>query len=147
MNAPDPQHLRINERLKAYWENLCKARPMPLESDVVIEDLKDIWDWCFLVSYRDNKFSYSYLGKELIDAYGDDITGKEITETLLYPHPVSLLSTFRQVIQSKTPGVDESEFNNSRGSAIKYRSCVMPLGAHGHDSTAFLLGGMKWKAY
>ena len=147
MNISDAQKHRINERLKDYWQNLRKGRAMPLESDVVMEDLKDIWGFCFLVSVHENNYAYSYLGPSLIDAYGDDLTGKEITEKLLYPHPQSLVNTFRRVVDSAAPGEDESEFVNSRGVTVKYRSCVLPLGAHSQDSVAFLLGGMKWKAY
>ena len=147
MSTIDGSQHRINERLKTYWEGLCAGRAMPLESDVSMDDLKDIWPHCFLVSVRNDKFSYNYLGPELIHAFGDDLTGKEIAETLLFPHPSSLISAFKKVVLYKKPEIDDSEFTNSRGAAVKYRSCVLPLGAHGNSSVAFLLGGMKWKAY
>ncbi len=148
MKTSDAQKHRINERLKDYWQQIRRGNGLPFEADVSMEALKDIWDYCFLVSVKDGKFSYSYLGASLIEAYGDDVTGKEITETLLYPHPESLLSTFRKVAQSAQPGDDESAFKNSLGVMVKYRSCVLPLAAVGQENkVAFLLGGMKWKAY
>ncbi len=147
MNSTDARKSRINERLKDYWLGLGKGGKLPLESDVHVEDLKDIWDYCFLITIHHGKFSYSYLGESLIEAYGDDVTGKEITETLLYPHPQSLLKAFREVAASGQPGEDDSEFVNSRGATVKYRSCVLPLAATSGGKTAFLLGGMKWKAY
>ena len=90
---------------------------------------------------------YSYLGERLVEAYGDDLTGKEIAETLLYPHPQSLLETFAAVVKSGEPKIDDSEFVNSRGATVKYRSCVLPLAGNDGSSVAFLLGGMKWKAF
>ncbi len=147
MTDTAPHFLRINEQLEAYWQRIRKNDAMPLESAVVIEDLVEIWDHCFLVNVRPDKFSYSYLGAALIEAYGDNMTGKEITETLLYPHPISLFSTFKNVVVSGEPRVDDSEFINRNGVTIKYRSCVLPLAAPDRSGIRFLLGGMKWKAY
>lgn len=146
MNTSPARH-RINERLEDYWQELKGDRAMPLESEVSVEALKEIWDYCFLVNAYDGRFAYSYMGEQLIEAYGDDMTGREIATTLLEPHPESLFATFQYVKDQGKPKIDESEFTNSRGVLIKYRSCVLPLGARGHTSTAYLLGGMKWKAY
>ncbi len=139
---------RIHEQLEQYWESIRGQRALPREADVQPEELKSIWNDCFLVSVRANgSFAYNYLGDALVEAYGDDITGREITETLVYPHPASLVATFRDVLNNGKPVTDESEFTNSKGAHIKYRSCVLPLaGAHG-DEVRFLLGGMKWKTY
>jgi hypothetical protein len=147
MNSEAPKSPRMNERLQSYWQECCAGRPMPLESDINMEDIKDIWGHCFLVSVKQGKFSYSYLGPQLVDAYGDDLTGKEVAETLLQPHPLSLLKTFAHVADKAVPAMDESEFVNSRGLTVKYRSCVLPLALANQPSVAFLLGGMNWKAY
>lgn len=142
-----PAHHRINELLEAYWNEIRGDREMPLESDVNAKDLSEIWDHCFLVNVHPDKFAYSYLGPKLIEAYGDDLTGKEIAQTLLEPHPASLYAQFRHVAESEKPSNDENEFRNSHGAMVKYRACIMPLGAHGYEGVAFLLGGMKWKAF
>jgi hypothetical protein len=143
----DINHHRINEQLEHYWHEIRGDRAMPMEGDVNITKIKDIWDHCFLVNVHHDKFAYSYLGPKLIEAYGDDLTGKEIATTLLEPHPHSLYSKFQQVVAQGAPTNDESEFKNSQGLNVKYRACIMPLGSPGHTGVAFLLGGMKWKAY
>lgn len=141
-------HIRLNERLEQYWNELRAARPVPQEADVNPETLGELWKSCFLVSVRANgSFAYTYLGDALIEAYGDDLTGREITETLLYPHPQSLFNTFKLVSDSRKPVTDESEFTNSKGHTIRYRSCVLPLLGNAGDTVMFLLGGMKWKSY
>lgn len=147
MTTSSAIHHRINEKLQAYWNEIRADRPMPMESDVNMDTLKDIWDYCFLVNVHGGNFAYSYLGSQLIEAYGDDFTGREITQALVYPHPTSLFTTFQEVVKTAQPKMDDSEFVNSRGENIKYRSCVLPLAAFGFPSVAFLLGGMKWKVY
>lgn len=142
-------HHRIHEFLETYWQRLRGPRAMPRESEVKPEELGPVWGSCFLVSLRPNgSFAYNYLGDELREAYGDDMLGREITETLLFAHPQSLFNSFQRVVGQCQPVVDESEFVNAKGSIIKYRSCVVPLaGAEGDNGVRFLLGGMKWKAF
>lgn len=147
-DLPLAHHPRINEQLELYWQGLKGDKPMPFEHDVNPDALKEIWDSCFLVSARANgTFAYNYLGKSLIDAYGDDLTGREIAEHLLGPHPESLFHSFKKVAQSGVPLVDEGDFTNSKGNIIKYRTCVLPLAGTEEKKVGFLLGGMKWKAY
>jgi hypothetical protein len=141
-------HARITEQLEDYWRQLKGDKVLPLESDVNPDVMGDAWKSCFLVTARANgSFAYNYLGDSLVEAYGDDFTGREITETLLFPHPEALFATFKKVAATAQPITDEDEFTNSRGALIRYRSCVVPLaGTHG-GGVGFLLGGMKWKAY
>lgn len=147
MSTGDVNHHRINEQLEHYWHEVRGERAMPSESDISIPKIKEIWDHCFLVNVYPDKFAYSYLGPKLIDAYGDDITGKEIAVTLLEPHPKSLFSKFQEVVKAGGPMIDEAEFTNSRGQNVRYRACILPLASPGHTGVAYLLGGMKWKAY
>lgn len=142
-----PVHHRINEMLEHYWNELRGIRPMPLESEIDVKALAEIWDYCFLVNVHPDKYAYSYLGPKLVEAYGDDLTGKEIAQTLLEPHPASLYAKFQHVSASGQPANDENEFRNSRGVMVKYRACILPLGSRSHTGVGYLLGGMKWKAY
>ena len=139
--------VRINDFLQQYWRELRGDRPLPFEDEVNPEALAAIWDSCFLISRSGDVFSYAYLGNRLIEAYGDNLTGHEVTEALLYPHPQSLFDTFERVCREENPAMDENSFMNALGQHIRYRSCVLPLAARGHAGVAFLLGGMKWKVY
>lgn len=141
------RHHRLTERLISYWNEIRGERIMPLESDINMDALKEEWPHCFLVSVHPDKFAYTYLGPQLVEAYGDDFTGREITETLLFPHPKPLFAQLQQAAQESKPRENQGEFVNAQGMHIKYRTCILPLGAHGHSSVAFLLGGMNWKAY
>ncbi len=147
MEQPGERGARINEQLAQYWHELKADHPLPFEHEISAESLKNIWDSCFLITVKQNGFAYDYLGKDLLDAYGDDLTGREITETLLYPHPESLFSKFREVVKSAAPTTDDNEFTNSKGQKIKYRSSILPLASRARPGVAFLLGGMRWKAF
>ena len=147
MNNTAPYPLRLNEFLQHYWQELRGDRPLPFEDEVNPDVLKPIWEACFLINRRGDAFAYSYLGDQLIEAYGDDLTGREVAEVLIYPHPPSLFDTFQRVCRERVPMLDENSFVNARSEHIRYRSCVLPLAARGQEGVKFLLGGMKWKVY
>jgi hypothetical protein len=147
MNEATTRALRINEQLMQYWHELKGERPLPLESEINTDALKDIWPSCFLITVKPNGFAYDYLGRDLLEAYGDDLTGREITEALLYPHPPTLFAKFRDIVNTAIPATDDSEFTNSRGAHVKYRSSVVPFASRGREGVSFLLGGMRWKLF
>ena len=148
MNEQLNHPVRIHEQLAQYWQSLAKDGQLPREAAIDPKALADVWDHCFLVSARaDGSFAYNYLGPALIDAYGDDMTGREIADTLLGQHPRSLFHHFQQVARDGAPATDESEFVNSRGVTVKYRSSILPLAGTEGNEVRFLLGGMKWKSY
>ncbi|MCI5050430.1 MAG: PAS domain-containing protein [Rickettsiales bacterium] len=142
---------RINEFLMEYWVQKKGDRAFPLESEMDPSEMDDIWDSCFLVRIEDiegAKYKYSYLGESLVEAYGDDIGNKEICEKLIYPTSMSLIHKFDEVVNTKQPVNEDSEFTNTKGMLIKFRSSMLPLGKDdAPDEVAFIIGGMKWKAY
>lgn len=142
--------MRINERLITYWQSLKTATGLPLESAIEPAALADVWDHCFLLRVerdRENTYTYAMLGKSLVQAYGDDWTGRTICEALLYPHPKPLFSAFEEVVATSQPHTDDNEFANPQGLLVKYRSCLVPLAREEGGKVAYILGGMKWKAY
>ena len=144
---------RINEYLKSYWLELKGSKDYPRENEVSVSDLEPIWDSCFLVKLLDIpdkdgiEFSYIYLGKTLVEAYGDDYNEKEICERLVFPSSMSLLHKFRDIIATGKPADEESEFMNTQNMLVKYRSSMVPLGSNDGDGVGYILGGMKWKAF
>lgn len=141
---------RINERLLAYWRGIKPASGLPLESQIDPKIIGDIWDSCFLLHVTGDvaaPYEYLMLGSSLIAAYGDDLTGKSICEALLYPHPQPLLRAFGEVARTAEPLVEDNNFTNPAGLLIKYRSCLVPLAKFPDGPVAYVLGGMKWKAY
>lgn len=145
------QHNRLNEKLREYWESVRQGRIFPQESDIDIAAVADIWDSCFLVKpvvQKDGQrvFRYDYLGKDLIDAFGGDVSNQEISDKLINPGSPQLLAGFVSVLDNRKPAEEQSEFTNTSGMIIKYRSCMFPLGTP-DEGVNYILGGMKWKAF
>lgn len=146
-----PESKRINEILQHYWESAKAGRPFPLESDINPDDIEGIWDSCFLIhvegTAQEPVFRYVYLGSSLVEAYGDDLTNKEICEKLVYPGSMSLVGTFRQILKVKAPVMQDDQFINTHGQTIKFRACMCPLGKDDATQVEYIVGGMKWKAF
>ncbi len=142
---------RINEQLLSYWASLKEGRPYPFEQEIVPEEIDGIWQNCFLVKVEEVAgepvFVYAFLGEDLIEAYGDDLTGHEICETLVYPASNDFAQKLLEVVTDETAVVDEVEFTNSQGLEIKSRSCLLPLGEPDRDGVRYIIGGMKWRAF
>ncbi len=140
---------RINETLEDYWRTLKGDKPMPYEKDIKPESIAGIWDSCFLISIvpeENPRLKYSYLGQNLIEAYGDDLANKEVCEVLVYPTNDHLREKFEEVERTGAPTNEAGEFVNKNGAKVKYRSVLLPL-AHDDGTVGFILGGMKWKMF
>ena len=141
---------RINEVLSSYWHMQCDGRPFPMETDIDIDTIHDIWDSCFLVRLdphmADRRYTYLYLGPSLVDAYGGTLEDREICENLVFPSTMSLVHRFDEVVNAAKPILDEGEFVNSRNIPVRYRSIMLPLGQP-NGKIGFILGGMRWKSY
>jgi len=141
---------RSHERLQHYWETLKGDRSFPKESEIDPDDLQDIWPSCFLISIDDVTrrlgYRYSYLGEELVEAYGDDIRNPDISMKLLSTASSPMVKKFDEVISHKKPVIDESEFINLKHLNIRYRTCLLPLGSHTGE-VSHIIGCMRWRIY
>ncbi len=144
---------RITELLRLHWEKVKGDAQFPSESAInpESEELKPIWDHCFLVRIDqtniERPYAYLYLGEALVKAYGgEDASAREVCETLVYPSSMSLVHKFKEVADFTNPVNEEGEFVNSAGETIRFRSELLPLTDSAGD-VSYILGGMKWKAY
>ncbi len=139
---------RITEQLKQYWEHKKCGRNFPSEADIDTSELGDNWKSCFLIKYDSPQFTYTYLGEELVSAYGDDFHQREICEKLVFPCADVLELKFHQVLQTARWLEYDDDFVNSNGLLVRYRSIIVPLGKNNNNNEiGFLLGAMRWKAY
>jgi hypothetical protein len=141
---------RHHHQLQVYWDKLRATRPFPRESEINPDDLEEIWGSCFLVGLLEEKnhlgYRYSYLGSELLEAYGEDPHNPDIVTKLVAPDTEPLIKRFEEVVRTGKPVVDEGEFTNIKRLNIRYRTCLLPLG-NADDKVGFILGCMRWKAY
>ncbi len=142
-------HHRYHELLLSYWNRLRGDRDFPRENEIDPETIADIWTSCFLISIDEVGsrlgYRYSYLGQDLVAAYGDEVNFPDITSKLLVSTGHSMTQKLNEVLQRKQPVVDESEFTNQKNVVVKYRSCMLPLGDD--DRVTHVLGCMRWKMH
>lgn len=142
-------HHRSHDVLLDYWEALRGHRPFPRESEIDPEQLTEIWESCFLISNDDVTrrvgYRYSFLGQDLLGAFGDDITNHDAALRLLSTARVPNARKFDEVLMEKHPVTDEATFINLMGMNIRYRACLLPLGTE--DGVTHIIGCMRWKAY
>lgn len=152
---PSGSERRFTNRLAVYWEKLRRDRHglIPLERDVDIDAIEDIWDHCFMIevgcpgdTLQQLDYKYAYMGESIIDAYGDDLTGKQVYNELIALHTQKLLLKFLTVVKTRQPLSDDSQFFNLKGNLIRYRQRFVPLGSLG-DEVGFIMGVMTWKAF
>lgn len=143
---------RQSLRLIHYWDHLRGNRIMPVEDDLDTdhEAIHDIWDHCFIVQMRDlinKEFNYTYLGPAIVDAYQEQLKGFN-HEKMVSLSASKLISAYREVMVTKRPVIHSGEIDNGRGSMLKFRQSLLPLGKNdvevifGHV-TFQVFGGLK----
>ncbi len=142
---------RITEHLLRYWLQLRAAREMPQEKEINPDTIKESWDSCFLIQLTNaaahGGYRYIYMGKNLLDAFGEDVT-KEDAETLVSLPSPRVVSKFDQAVAMRKPLIDEGEFVNAQKITIKYRQILLPMGNNREPmELSYLFGGMRWKAF
>lgn len=140
---------RVNQRLLHYWEDIRGKRRFPAEQDIDPEALEDIWDDMFLIQVRKNGekihgFQYSYMGHNLIKAYGANMTGQDIYDALISTQRDTLIHDLNKVMENQRPLLQEGSFENIHHLMIKYRRILCPLGEK-DSQVDFIIGAMRWK--
>src|SRR4051812_42763706 len=138
---------RITLRLLAYWERLRADRQMPREQDIDPDDIRDLWDNCFLIQVKDlgkADYNYTYLGEAIRNAYRFGLSESD-PGGLLSPNAGKLAGGYRKVVATGKPLLEEGEFRNLHNEIIRYRQCLLPLGAGSKVEAVF--GGMRFKIF
>ncbi|MDB2414675.1 PAS domain-containing protein [Rickettsiales bacterium] len=140
---------RITDIILDHWNELRDVRKFPSESELDLGHLSSIWDNCFLVQTRDvltkENYNYTYLGKNIIDAYGRDLTNMSIM-ALASEQADHISFKYEEVIRTGTFMYDEGEFLNAKKMKVKYRQVLVPLGDD-NCHVQSILGGMRYKLF
>lgn len=140
---------RYHKRLREYWDELRGSRPFPAEHEIDPERMAEMWPSCFLISIDDVThrlgYRYSYLGEELIEAYGDDANYPDVVMRLVATSGSSMVRKFDEVVKQRLPVMDESHFVNLKHVTIHYRTCMLPLG-YRENEVSHILGCMRWRS-
>lgn len=150
INTPHELHHRSHERLLEYWNNLRGNRIFPHESEIEPDDIADIWHSCFLISIDDVTrrvgYRYSYMGKNLVDAFGEDASSPDVALRLLSTMVVPNAKKINEVLHEKHAVIDDGEFTNVKNMNIRYRTCLVPFG-YENGEVSHIFGVMRWRTY
>lgn len=140
---------RITDIIYSAWDEARGGKAFPTSKQMGNKELPLVWNNCFTIKVMDiltePHYTYSYIGKNIVEAYGEDLTGIQL-ETLVSPDAKRLLKQYNKLVEKGEPLVDEGDFVNTRGQTIKYRQCLVPLGDDGMVITD-ILGGMRYKIF
>ncbi|MBV8939217.1 MAG: PAS domain-containing protein [Alphaproteobacteria bacterium] len=143
----EPETRRMHEAVRQYWMSVKENRLFPAVEEIEPGCIAGAWNHCFIVDMRkghvSDGFRYTYMGHDLMGAYGMDMSSLGRCDNATAPHVGSMLRHFDEVAESGEPAMDESEFINTHGDRIKYRCCLLPLGRG--DKVQYILGCMRWK--
>lgn len=144
-----PTDKRITVVLRKYWDYLREERAFPTEREINPAEIADIWENCFIVEANNNSrkedYIYKYIGKKIIQAYGEDLTGMAV-DKMVAPEAGHLAEEYEKVLGIKRPVLDEGTLKAPNKGVIKYRQILLPLGENGIKITA-ILGGMSYKVF
>ena len=147
---PEALQHRYHEVLLKFWEELRGDRLFSQESEIDPDALEEIWPSCFLISIDDVTrrigYRYSYLGSELIEAYGEDANNPDVIMRLVSSDSMPMVKKFNEVVEGRHPVIDEAEFVNIKHLNIRYRTCMLPLGTT-DGTVTHILGCMRWRSY
>ena len=139
-------HQRITDRILDYWNTLRGEAPYASEDAIDWYALGDVREDAFLLRIIANDdFTFSYLGKNVQDAYGEDMTGEQAS-SFASPSGSALKEYVAELIKTGAPVTDEGEFVNKNGKVVRYRQCLVPLTSDG-DVIEAVLGGMRFRLY
>jgi hypothetical protein len=136
---------RITDVLQDYWESKLGDNQFPSEKEINQNDIADVWPNCFLIEVDGDKFRYALLGQNIINAYADDLEGKEAVEDLLYPESPGIRDMFVELLRGRAPLYYDGALINKNNLDIKFRKLLLPLGAN--NEITHILGAMRWKSF
>lgn len=148
MSVNESQLQRLDEILLNFYNKVSDNNSvLPAEKILDLSIFEGVIDDLFLAQVVDGKFKFSFMGKNIVTAYGQAQTTKFLNNTISTAES-AVLKKFDNVVKSKKPLLDEGSFNNSDNIIIKYRQQLFPItDIEGGKEVKFIFGGMRWKEY
>jgi len=138
---------RLPERMVAYWEQLKKDAPLPKYENFRSDVISDLWDHCTALSlFRQggiNNYTYEYVGREIINAYGKNPAGSTVNSHLKGEPGDKIIARLDDAAQNLQPVIENGVFINKNGKSIKYRACILPFGTDNHAN--HMVVGIAWQ--
>lgn len=136
-----PKHIRSPRLIWAYeyWLSQKGSRRMPARADIRPEDMKPILGRTMLVQVNREPFglSYALFGTEVVRQYGQDMTGRDVTELMPDDFAEMIVELYKQSIKSHKPGV-HSVTSLAMERAYTFERLALPLSSDGSEVDRFI---------
>lgn len=141
---------RLTTRLSNYWERLRDGASLPNIERFRSGDIPDMWEFCFQVSVDQHdasrkQYLYGYMGRQIIQAFGQDLTGKRVNSMVQNVPGANILKKIDSCVDGRQILTEDGKFINDKSKVVKYRSCMLPFG--NDAGVTHVVVGLSWRAF
>lgn len=143
---------RLVKRLTDYWSRIKGDAHLPLIMKFNHHALEDVWPFCFQLSvqaddtHQTATYKYDYVGEEIVNAYGRDMTGERVNSSIHGIPGGSIINKIDEMVTLRDVIIEQGKFINDKDKVVKYRTCLLPFSS-GHDEVTHVIAGLSWRAF
>ena len=129
--------------LYGYWNKLRGDRFAPSRSIVGPSAIPKLLPYiCLVEALRSpQRFRFRLAGTEIVDYYGEEMTGKLLQDLDLNDHSLEIGRDYHRVVQTNAPTLQTYQFTKNSGQWLNYERILLPLSENGTSVTVLLFGG------
>jgi hypothetical protein len=134
---------RLSVRLRKHWDLMRKEKAYPDFRQFNAAMVEDVWPECFLIGLDTRvgvNYKYEYMGENLVEIYGRDMTGQYIDHKVKHFPGVIVFKKLEELLRGSRPEEDGGCFTTPEGKIIKYRACFLPFGNDNQQITHIIVG-------
>lgn len=131
-----------------YWRSKCRGVAMPSRKDIHPPEMKDFLPHTMLIdvvnaSAAERGFRMRLVGTHIVDAFGQEITGKFIDEIETGGQTESLMEACRKSVEDRAPvylsGIMTQQ---TTGAKLSFERLGAPLSSNGQDVDMLLIAAV-----
>jgi hypothetical protein len=125
-----------------YWRGKADGRRAPSRADIVPAEIKPLLRRIFLVDVVGTppRFRFRLVGTEVVDYFGEEITGRYLDELDLDEVDHDIVADYRRVAAFGKPVCSRWTYQKHDGKLLRYERILLPLSSDG-ETIDMLLGG------
>lgn len=146
LKAPEAEPL---QRLQAYWERKKGDRSAPPKSAIDPAELRDLLPNILLIDVigQPPRFRARLFGSALVEAYGEEVTGRFGEDVDLDEVHDELMSFVERAVSECKPQYLRTAFTKHSGRHLRYEQILLPLSDDGANVNMLLSAYAVEQAY
>lgn len=113
----------------AYWDAKRAGRSMPSRADIQPQEIPRLLPGVILVDVEpsDLRLRVRLAGTMVVEAYGEDYTGRYLDEIYFGGERDKVLSDYRMVVELRQPYCSDHRFHNVNDTTYDIERLILPL--------------------